>query len=137
MGTHARTAQHSILDDLGEEVTGILTPVSVCMALTVMLVKTLNPTGASDARSVYIASAFYSEKVSRSSCPRLSKILLKELCRCTETEQLCTVQVTDSVSTKVLGALINASVFVAIVTLMTFLLVFLFKRGVRVVYDRQ
>jgi presenilin 1 len=71
MSTHARDVQHSILDDLGEEVTGILTPVSVCMALTVMLVKTLNPTGASDARSVYIASAFYSEKVSRSSCSRL------------------------------------------------------------------
>ena len=70
-------------------------------------------------------------------CPRLSKLSLQELCRCTEREDLCTVQVTDSVSTKVLGALINASVFVAIVTLMTFLLVFLFKRGVCVVYDRQ
>ena len=64
MGARLRDAQRSILDDLGEEVTSILTPVSICMALTVMLVKTLNPTGASDARSVFIASAFYSEKVS-------------------------------------------------------------------------
>ncbi len=54
-----------------------------------------------------------------------------------EREHLSGVQVTDAVTTKVLGALINASVFVAIVTLMTFLLVFLFKRGVRVAYDRQ
>lgn len=55
--------QRSILEDLGEEVTGIITPVSICMALTVLLVKMLNPTGASDARSVFIASAFYTEKV--------------------------------------------------------------------------
>lgn len=39
-------------------------------------------------------------------------------------------QDTDSTSTKTFGALINASIFVLIVTLMTFLLVFLFKRGV-------
>lgn len=63
MSLRSRNAQRSILEDLGEEVTGILTPVSICMALTVMLVKTLNPTGESDARSVFIASAFYTEKV--------------------------------------------------------------------------
>lgn len=55
--------QRSILEDLGEEVTAIITPVSICMALTVMLVKTLNPTGASDVHSVLIASAFYTEQV--------------------------------------------------------------------------
>ncbi len=54
--------QRSILTDFGEELTAIITPVSICMALTVGLVKILNPTGASDARSVFIASAFYTEQ---------------------------------------------------------------------------
>ena len=49
--------QHSVLGDLGEEITGIVTPVSICMALTVLLVKALNPDGAdADASTVVIAS---------------------------------------------------------------------------------
>jgi presenilin 1 len=32
-------AQPSVLDDLGEEITGISAPVSLCMALVVLLVK--------------------------------------------------------------------------------------------------
>lgn len=35
--------RRSVLDDLGEEVTGIVSPVSICMALTVALVRILNP----------------------------------------------------------------------------------------------
>ena len=53
----------SVLDDLGEEVTGILAPVSLCMALTVALVKALNPKGDSDSQRVVVATAFYEEKV--------------------------------------------------------------------------
>lgn len=53
----------SVLDRLGEEVTGIVSPVSLCMALTVGLVRLLNPTGDAAGSSVYIASAYYKEQV--------------------------------------------------------------------------
>ena len=53
----------SVLDRLGEEVTGIVSPVSLCMALTVALVRLLNPTGDNAGSSVYIASAYYKEQV--------------------------------------------------------------------------
>jgi len=52
-----------VLDRLGEEVTGIVSPVSLCMALTVALVRLLNPTGDNAGSSVYIASAYYKEQV--------------------------------------------------------------------------
>ena len=55
--------QHSVLGDLGEEITGIVTPVSICMALTVLLVKALNPDGDSDASTVFIASLAYAAQV--------------------------------------------------------------------------
>lgn len=54
----------SILDDLGEEVTGIVAPVSLCMLLTVLLVRVLNPDGVSSSTAVAIAQTFYKEKVS-------------------------------------------------------------------------
>lgn len=53
----------SILDDLGEEVTGIAFPVSLCMALTVLLVKLLNPKGESNREVVLVATAVYDEQV--------------------------------------------------------------------------
>ena len=37
--------ERSVLDDLGEEITGVAWPVSICMAVTVFLVRVLNPTG--------------------------------------------------------------------------------------------
>lgn len=43
---------------------GIVAPVSICMALTVFLVRVLNPNGHSDTSAIYIASAYYAEKVS-------------------------------------------------------------------------
>lgn len=55
----------SILDDLGQEVTGIAAPVSLCMLLTVLLVRILNPKGA-DQQLIAIATAFYHEKVGKS-----------------------------------------------------------------------
>jgi hypothetical protein len=54
----------SVLDDLGEEITGIVAPVSICMALVVVLVKALNPDGMADSSSVAIATIAYHEKVS-------------------------------------------------------------------------
>lgn len=56
-------APRSVLDDLGEEITGIVAPVSICMALVVVLVKALNPEGAADTSSVAIATIAYQEKV--------------------------------------------------------------------------
>lgn len=63
MEARGSRAPRSILESLGEEVTAIVTPVSMCMALTVVLVKILNPTGASSQRAVSIASIYYSEQV--------------------------------------------------------------------------
>ena len=54
----------------GEEVTGIMAPVSICMALTVILVRLLNPDGsASSSSSVIIASIAYNEDVSAYELP--------------------------------------------------------------------
>ena len=53
----------SILDDLGQEVTGIVAPVSICMFLTVLLVRLLNPDGISNPSAVAIAQTFYKEQV--------------------------------------------------------------------------
>lgn len=57
--------QKSVLEDLGEEVTGIMAPVSICMAITVLLVRVLNPEGQSSSATVYIASLAYDEQASR------------------------------------------------------------------------
>jgi presenilin 1 len=53
----------SVMDDLGEELTGIIAPVSLCMALVVVLVKALNPDGQADATTVAIATIAYHEQV--------------------------------------------------------------------------
>lgn len=58
-------ATPSLLDDLGEEVTGIVAPVSLCMAVTVLLVRLLNPEGVSSSNTVLIASIAYQEQVRR------------------------------------------------------------------------
>lgn len=55
--------ERSLLDDLGEEVTGIAAPVSICMALTVVLVRLLNADGGSDSTSVRLATIYYDEEV--------------------------------------------------------------------------
>ncbi|KAG2446836.1 hypothetical protein HYH02_008396 [Chlamydomonas schloesseri] len=90
-------ATPSLLDDLGEEVTGIVAPVSLCMAVTVLLVRLLNPEGISSSNTVLIASIAYQEQAS------------------------------DSSSKKFGGALLNALIFVAVVAGMTVVLFLLFK----------
>lgn len=87
------------MDNLGEGVTGVCFPVSVCMLLTVFLVKTLNPVGRSNAGAVYIASIYYHEDAS------------------------------DSIWTKFEGSLVNAMAFVVIIAAMTYGLVLLLKHG--------
>jgi presenilin 1 len=53
----------SVLDGIGEEVTRVALPVSICMLITAFLVTTLNPAGDSNSNAVYIASIYYKENV--------------------------------------------------------------------------
>ncbi|KAI8475571.1 MAG: Presenilin-domain-containing protein [Monoraphidium minutum] len=94
---HAGAGPPSVLDDLGEEITGIAAPVSICMAIVVLLVKLLNPDGTSETGNVFIATLAYAE------------------------------QGDDTAGQKLGGALLNAVIFVGIVAAMTFVLFFLFK----------
>eukprot|EP00892_Ulva_mutabilis_P003685 jgi/Ulvmu1/1689/UM115_0018.1 len=97
--------QHSILDDLGAEVTGIAFPVSLCMAITIALVRLLHRDDDDGGTTVAIAEAVYTERSD------------------------------DSAGNKLRGSLLNALVFVAIITLMTFVIVLLFKYGcVKIIY---
>jgi len=87
----------SVLDSLGEELVRIITPVSICMFLVVVLVSILNTDDSSSASSINtIATIAYNETTS------------------------------DSFWDKFKGALINSLIFVAIITLVTFVLVILF-----------
>lgn len=86
----------SILEVVGAEVTGIMVPVSICMFLVVMLVHGINPHGSDDYTIQSAATLVYMEKSS------------------------------DSTVQKFEGALMNALVFVLIITGVTFLLVLLY-----------
>jgi hypothetical protein len=55
--------KHSVLDDLGAEVTGIAFPVSICMVITIALVRVLHPDTQHRTSDIIIAEAFYNEKV--------------------------------------------------------------------------
>lgn len=90
----------SLLDTIGEEIIRIITPVSICMFLVVVLVSLLNNASDSSGPSIStIASVAYTEDSS------------------------------DSIWDKLKGALLNSLVFVAVVTVATFLLVLLFYLG--------
>jgi presenilin 1 len=119
---------NSILDDLGQELTGIISPVSICMALTVALVRILNPDGASDAGAVYFASAYYNEQV-RMILP--AGLVSTAAAPMSHPPLCCNLQEGDSAGKKLSGSIINALIFIGVVTVMTFILVLLFKYGVR------
>ncbi|KAK7265866.1 hypothetical protein RJT34_33490 [Clitoria ternatea] len=86
----------SVLDSLGEEIVRIITPVSICMFLVVILVTILNIDSPFDESVASIATIAYNEKIS------------------------------DSAWDKFLGALLNSLAFVVVVTFATFVLVLLF-----------
>ncbi|XP_055828037.1 presenilin-like protein At2g29900 [Solanum dulcamara] len=87
----------SVLDSLGEEIVRIVIPVSICMLLVVILVSVLNNDSDSSGPSfTSIATVAYNESSSDSNWDKLK------------------------------GALLNALVFVVVVTSVTFLLVLLF-----------
>lgn len=88
--------RRSILDGLGEEIVRIVSPVSICMLLVVILVSILNSSSSSSSSITTIATLIYDEQSS------------------------------DSDWEKFGGALLNALLFIAVVTVVTFLLVCLF-----------
>ncbi|KAF5730190.1 presenilin-like protein [Tripterygium wilfordii] len=88
----------SIIDSLGEEIIRIIAPVSICMFMVVLMVCVLN-TDSSDSAS--------------SSVPTIATIAYAETGN-------------DSWWDKLKGALLNSLVFVAVITLATFLMVLLF-----------
>ncbi len=128
MSAHDEEEPQSVLDDLGQEITGIAWPVSICMAVTVFLVRVLNPTGQSSSSTVFIASAGYDENAHVSLCvssacdphaiPVLSPLL----------------QPDASGAQKLGGALLNAIIFVAAIAVITVLMVILFKYGASAVH---
>ncbi|KAB1216839.1 hypothetical protein CJ030_MR4G015453 [Morella rubra] len=87
-----------VLDSLGEEIIRIIVPVSVCMFMVVVLVSVLNSSSLSSSSDsvTSIATIAYAETS------------------------------TDSSWDKFVGALLNSLVFVAVVTVVTFILVLLF-----------
>jgi presenilin 1 len=95
--------QRSILDTLGEDVIRIVSPVSLCMLLVVLLVSCLSST---DGLSSPISSLFLSTQPSSLSSANLLG--------------------SDATWEEIKSALITALTFVVVVTLLTFLLVLLF-----------
>ena len=118
--------------------TGIVAPVSICMALTVLLVRLLNPSGDSESTALLIVSAYYSEKVGTlpvaamdSRFPRKQYVdWLQAPGNSSPMKPIWNAQADDSTGTKLAGSLVNALIFVAIVAAMTFVLFLLFKYGV-------
>lgn len=116
----------SILEDLGEEVTGIAAPVSICMILTITLVRLLNPDGDGDSGAVYLASIYYTEEVRGSNNVDIVHQLYGKLTLLGR----WLLQEGDSAGKKLSGSVINALIFVGIMTITTFIMVLLFKYGV-------
>lgn len=86
----------TLLESLGEEIIRIITPVSICMFSVVILVSILNTDSDSSPSIATMATIAYTEDSS------------------------------DSIWDKLGGALLNSLVFVAVVTVVTFLMVLLF-----------
>ena len=93
--------QTSVLDAVGVEIVAIVSPVSICMFLCVVLVRLLRVDGDDATANIQggIASAAYNEEAG------------------------------DSTATKASGALLNSLVFVAFITCATFGIFFLFKHN--------
>ncbi|KNA11170.1 hypothetical protein SOVF_137800 [Spinacia oleracea] len=90
----------SILDSLGTELIGVMSPVSICMLLVVLLVSILSPSSSFPSSPstpiITAANLVYSENPS------------------------------DSTTQKLEGALLNAAVFIVLISVVTFVLVLLY-----------
>ncbi|KAJ0979118.1 hypothetical protein J5N97_014592 [Dioscorea zingiberensis] len=96
---HTINGGGTIIDSLGSEIIGVMSPVSICMLLVVLLISALSPppSAAVDASTpITAATLVYLESPS------------------------------DPPSQKLVGALLNAAAFVALVTIATFLIVLLY-----------
>ncbi|XP_004287209.1 PREDICTED: presenilin-like protein At1g08700 isoform X2 [Fragaria vesca subsp. vesca] len=89
--------ESSVLESIGVEIIGVMSPVSICMFLVVLLVYALSPSNPSSSSSIRTAA---------------NLVYLENP--------------TDSTSQKLEGALLNALVFVILIALVTFLLVLLY-----------
>ncbi|KAL2232911.1 UNVERIFIED_CONTAM: Presenilin-like protein [Sesamum indicum] len=89
----------SILETIGQEIIGVMSPVSICMLLVVLLVYTVYNPSSSAAATTTIRTA--------------ANLVYLE-------------SPNDSTAQKLEGAILNAVVFVVIITLVTFLLVLLY-----------
>ncbi|KQK03892.1 presenilin-like protein At2g29900 [Brachypodium distachyon] len=96
----ATSTASTILDTLGEEVLAVMSPVSICMALVVLLISILSPP---------------SSPASPSAPPPVTAATLVYL-----------ESPSDSPGQKLVGALLDAAVFVALVAVVTFVLVALY-----------
>ncbi|XP_020583023.1 presenilin-like protein At1g08700 [Phalaenopsis equestris] len=98
--TQTSAMDGSILDSLGQEIVGVMSPVSICMLLVVLLVSCLSPPpssiDSSTSTPVTAATLVYLESPS------------------------------DPPAKKLAGALLNAAVFVVLIAVVTFLLVILY-----------
>ncbi|KAJ8635252.1 hypothetical protein MRB53_009519 [Persea americana] len=94
--TTTTTTSSSILSSIGVEIISILSPVSLCMLLVVLLISTVHPSSPDPTPIRTAATLVYLESPS------------------------------DSTSQKLQGALLNAAAFVALIALVTFLLVLLY-----------
>ena len=58
------------MEDLGDGVINIVSPVTICMVLTICMVRLLNPEGAEGNDTVAIASLYYKEQVKGAPWPK-------------------------------------------------------------------
>lgn len=88
--------ESSVLESIGVEIIGVMSPVSICMFLVVLLVYTLSTTSSPETTFTTAANLVYSENPS------------------------------DTTAQKLEGALLNAVVFIILIAIVTFLLVLLY-----------
>ncbi|KDP39626.1 hypothetical protein JCGZ_02646 [Jatropha curcas] len=93
--------ESSILESLGVEIIGVMSPVSICMLLVVLIVYSLSPSNP------------FSDAASASSIRTAANLVYVE-------------NPSDSAAQKLEGALLNALVFVILIAVFTFLLVLLY-----------
>lgn len=88
--------ESSVLESIGVEIIGVMSPVSICMFLVVLLVYTLSTTSSPETTFTTAANLVYAENPS------------------------------DTTAQKLEGALLNAVVFIILIAIVTFLLVLLY-----------
>ncbi|KAM7273135.1 hypothetical protein ACFE04_027799 [Oxalis oulophora] len=102
MSSSSSSSSPSILSSIGTEIIGVMSPVSICMFLVVLLVYTLSP-----------SNPFSSTAITQPTIRTAANLVYDE-------------NPSDTAATKLEGALLNALVFVILVAVVTFVLVALY-----------